>query len=152
MHDHQTLDQILTVDVLIDLQREKHLLIVFRIGARIDAGNRSHHDDISSLQQGVIGRHAQHIDLVIGHRIFLDVGIGLGHIGFRLIKIEVGNKVFHRILRKQCLKLRIQLTCQGLIVGKDQGWLIDLFNHIGDGEGLAGTGGTQKDLFVLASF
>ena len=49
---------------------------------------------------------AQLFDFVIDGAVLFDVGVGVGDIGFRLVIVVVGHKIFHRIVREKCLKLR----------------------------------------------
>ncbi len=90
------------------------------------------------------------IDLVINGGILGNVGIGGGHISFRLIIIIIGDKIFHCVLRKKFFKLPIQLGRQGLVMGDHQGRLIQLLDHIGHGKGLTGPGNSKQGLTLIA--
>ena len=50
------------------------------------------------------------------------------------------------IIREQFLELRIQLSCQGLIMYKNQSWLINFGYYIRYGKCLTGTSCTQQYL------
>ena len=56
-------------------------------------------------------------------------------IGLRLVIIIVGDKIFHGIVREKLLKLTVELTGQGLVVGRWLGRLIDLGNDLTHGIG-----------------
>ena len=80
---------------------------------------------------------AQLFDFVVDGAVLFDVGVGVGDIGFRLVIVVVGHKVFHRIVRKKCLELRTQLCCQRLVVRQHQRRAIDLLDDVCHGEGFA---------------
>jgi hypothetical protein len=61
----------------------------------------------------------------------------LGHVGFRLIVIVIGDEVLHCVLREEVPELAIELGGQGFVVGNDQGGKIEIFDDPGHGECLA---------------
>jgi hypothetical protein len=91
------------------------------------------------------------IDFFIDLGVLLDIGIGGGNISFGLIIVVITDEEFDSILRKELFELAIKLGGQSLIMRDDQRGFLDPLNHIGHGEGLSGTGHTQKDL-VLGPF
>ncbi len=70
-------------------------------------------------------------------------------IGFRLIIIEITDKVFHRIIGKKLFKLPIELCSQRFVVGNDQGRLFHPLNQVGHGKGFTAPGNAQKGLELL---
>ena len=62
---------------------------------------------------------AKLVNLIIDRAVLLDIGIAGGNIGLRLVIIIVGDKVFYGIVREKLLKLTVELTGQGLVVGDD---------------------------------
>ena len=93
---------------------------------------------------------AQFIDFIVDGRIFLDIRIRRGNIGFRLIEVIIADKVADFIIGKEGFKFAAQLGCQGLVVSDDQGRFLDGFDELGHGEGLPGTGSPDEDLGPLA--
>ena len=91
----------------------------------------------------------QLVDFLIDGRILLDEGIRTRHVGFRLIVIVIGYKVFDGVVGKQFLEFTIQLRSQGLVVSQYQGWPLHLCHHVGHGEGFAGTGHAQQYLMGI---
>ena len=73
---------------------------------------------------------AKLVNLIIDRAVLLDIGIARRNIGLRLVVIIVGDKIFHGIVREKLLKLTVKLTGQGLVVGDDQGWLVDFGNDL----------------------
>ena len=72
----------------------------------------------------------------------------MGNVGFRLIVVVVGHKVFHGIVREKFLELRAQLGSQRLVMGQHQSGTLDGLNHLGHGIGLAAARNAQKHLFL----
>ena len=89
---------------------------------------------------------AQFIDLIVDGRIFFDIGIRSRYISFRLVKIVVGNEIFHCIVREEFLEFTAQLGSQRLVMGDDQGGFLHLLDHLGNGIGLARPRSPQQDL------
>ena len=54
-----------------------------------------------------------------------------------MVVVVVGNKIFHCILREELLKLAVELGGQRLVVGDDEGRLLQLLDYIGHGKCLA---------------
>ena len=52
----------------------------------------------------------------------------------------IGHKVLNRILREELLHFRVKLARQGLVMGNDQGGLVQRLDDIGHGKSLTGTG------------
>ena len=80
--------------------------------------------------------------------IFLDVGIGLGDVGLRLVVIVVTDKILHRIIGKQPFHLPVELCRKGFVGSNDQGRPLDLGNHLGNGKSLSGSGDPEKNLLI----
>ena len=83
---------------------------------------------------------AHSVDLFIDLRIFFNVGVGARHIGFRLVVIIIGYEILHCVFGEEAFHLPIKLRSQRFIRRQDQRWALHGFNHLGHGEGLAGTG------------
>ena len=60
---------------------------------------------------------AQAVDFFIDGRIFFDISVGMGNIGFRLVVIVVRNEVLHRIVGEKLPEFTAQLGRQRLIMG-----------------------------------
>ena len=93
---------------------------------------------------------AKLIDLIIDRGILLDIGIGRGNIGFRLIIIVIADEVPHIILGKESLELAGQLGCQRLVMGNDECRLLHLLDHLRNRIGLAGSRCAQQHLRFLS--
>ena len=147
----QPAHQILAVDDVTDPDGKEHVAILIRIAGAVDAGDRSDDDRVPPFQDGVDRCHPEHIQLDVGRRDSRALRIGLRQICLWLIIIEIGDKIFHAVVREELLEFRIQLAGERLIVRKDQRRLVHLRDHIGDRKGLAGTGGAKQHLFLLAA-
>ena len=70
----------------------------------------------------------------------------MSNIGLGLVVIVIGDKIFHRIFRKEFPELTAQLGRQCLVMGQHQGRPVQLGNHRRHGKGFSGPGYTQKGL------
>jgi len=127
-------------------QVQHHLEVGFGITEAINGRYRGHHNHIPALHQGLGGRQAHLLDMLVNGRVLLDKGIGRRHIGLGLVVVVVGNEVLHGIVREEILELAIQLGCQGFIVSQHNRRALDALNHIGNGEGLTRACHTQQGL------
>ena len=135
----QTAQQLALVEFIATVDVQHHLQIGFRTAQTINARHRSHDDRVLALQQR-LGRRQSHLfDVVVDRRVFLDKGIGGGHVGFRLVVVVVRDEVFHRIVREERLELAVQLRGQGFVRRQHQRRSIDMGDHVGNAERLART-------------
>ena len=81
-------------------------------------------------------RQTEPLDLLVNRRILLDVGIGTGDAGFRLVVIEVADEILDRVTREELFELRVKLRCEGLVVRDDQRGAVQFADHIRHREGL----------------
>src|SRR5215471_214898 len=91
------------------------------------------------------------IDVLVDGCIFFNVGIRSWDIGFWLIVIVVADKILHRIVRKELRKFAVELRCQRLVRGEDQGRLLHPRNHRGHGVRLPRPGYPEESLVLDAA-
>ena len=92
----------------------------------------------------------QLFDLVVDGAVLLDVGIGGGDVGFRLVVVVVADKVLHRVFREKLLELAAQLGRQRFVVGQYQGGAVQPLDDIGHGKGFAAAGHALQRLHPVA--
>ena len=61
------------------------------------------------------------VDLLVDRRFFLDKRIGARHIGFGLVVVVIGDKIFHRVVGEEALELAIELRRQRLVRRQNNG-------------------------------
>ena len=149
---HQAGDEGIHGHMLPHFHRDDHAGVEFGGAQAVDAGNRSHDDHIAPCQQGMGRGMAQFVDIVVDGRIFLDVGVRGGHIGFRLVVVVITDEILHSVLREKFAELVVELGGQRLVGGQHQRRASAAGNDIGHGEGLAGAGHAQQDLFRNTGF
>ena len=149
---HQLADQLVPVFCHALPQRDDHVAVIDGVAQGVDAGDGGNDDDIPALRKGGGGGMAQLFYLLIDGAVLLNVGIGGGDVGFRLVVVVVAHKVFHRILREELLELAAQLRRQRFIVGKYQRGPVDALDDIGHGEGFAAAGHALQRLHPVAGF
>ncbi len=115
----------------------------------VDARHRGDDDHIVPLQDRPRRRMAHAVDLLIDGAVLLDIGVGAGDIGFRLVIVVIADEILDRVLRKELLELGIELGRQGLVGGQDQGRALGAGDHLGHGEGLARAGDAKQHLVAL---
>ncbi len=125
---HQLAQDLLTRFLHTRPQRKHLVLVVERAAQAVNAGHRGHDNDIPALRQRRRRRVAQLFDLIVDVRIFFDIGIGRRYIGLRLIIVVVADKILHRVLREELLKLAVKLRRQRLIMGNHQRRLLHLLD------------------------
>ena len=91
------------------------------------------------------------IDVLVDRRIFFNVGIRGWDVGFWLIVVVVADKILHRIVRKEARKFAVELRCQRLVRGEDQGRLLHPRDHRGHGIRLARPGHPEEGLMLDAT-
>ncbi len=101
LHFNQAPQDLIALDVLPFFQKEKHPVIGFRRTQTVDARNAGDDDAILALKQRPRCGVAQPVDLIVDQRILFDVGVRGRDVGFRLIVIVVGHKIFDRIFGKE---------------------------------------------------
>ena len=94
----------------------------------------------------------QAIDLSVNLCLLLDVGIRVRDVRLWLVVVVVGDKVMHRVLRKEFAILLCELGSERFVMRKHQGWLIEICDDVCRGEGLARTRNAEQRLMLKAVF
>ena len=128
------------------LQVEEHAVVGLGGAQTVDAGHRGHDDHVLAVEQRAGGGVAHPVNGFVDGGVFLDIEIGLGDVGLRLIVIVVADEILHRVVREELLELAVELGRQRLVGGQDQGGQVELGHDVGDGKGLAGPGDPQEHL------
>src|SRR6056297_83521 len=124
-----------------------------RVSDTVQARNGGYHKYIpSSRQEGRSRAQTQFFNILVYGEVFFNVKSAGGNIGFGLIIIVVGHKVFYRVVWEKLLEFRIQLRCQGFVVGQDQGRLLNRFHYIGHGKRFARPGYSEQCLVLGFGF
>ena len=146
----QPVDECLAADFGARPQRDHHFLIVDRVAERIDARHRRDDDHIPPLGKRRGRRMAQAVDLIVDRGVLFNIGIGRGDVCLGLIIVVIGDKVFHRIVRKKLAQLGAELCGKGFVMGEHQRRPLGLLDDVGHGEGLARTGHAHQGLLGQA--
>ncbi|MCY1520831.1 hypothetical protein D9M68_556230 [compost metagenome] len=81
---------------------------IFGVAHTVNTGNGRNHNNIAAARHQCGGSaKAQLFDLFINAEVFLDIGVGDRHIGFRLIIIVIRDKIVNRIFGKELLKFAV---------------------------------------------
>ena len=147
---HQLSHDLLPAHLHAGPQGQRQVQILLRIPESVDTAHRRHDDHVLSLVQGAGGGVAEPVDLLVDGGGLLDIGVAGGDVGLRLVIIIIGNEVLHRRVGEEPLELGAELGRQGLVVGQHQRGLLDLFDDLGHGVGLAGARDAQQHLELVA--
>ena len=143
---HQTAEQLPPVHGHAGAEGDHHFGEVLRLAQTVDTAHRGYHDHVPPLQQGAGGAQPQAVDLLVGGGVLLDVGVGVGNVGLRLVLVVIGDEVLYRVVGEKLLELLAQLGGQGFVVGQYQGRPLNGLDDLGHGVGLTGTGDAQQHL------
>ena len=146
MDPHQGGDDFIAALACSRAKREHLPAILLRRAETVNAGNAGNNDDIAALQKSAGGRMSEFVDLVVNGRIFFNVGIALREVCFGLIIIIVADEILHRVTGKEFFELAAELGRQDFVGRDHQRRQLDLFDHLGRGIGLTGTGHPEQGL------
>ena len=124
--------------------------VSFRGGQAVNAGDGRHHNHVPARHQGIHGVQAQAVQLVIDGGILLDISVGTGDVRLRLVIVEIGNVVIHRVIREKAFQLRVKLRGERLVVGNHQRGPVHPGDQIRHRERLAAPGHPQQALVLVA--
>ena len=148
LNGHQLFNQRVPAPLHTGAQRDHHIPVINGVADRINAGHGGHNDHIPPLGQCRRGAVAQLVDLVVNSRVLFNISVRCGHVSLRLIVVVVGNKILHRIFRKEFPKLAAKLGSQGLVMRQHQSGSVHPLNNIGHGKGFAGAGDPHQGLLL----
>ena len=92
------------------------------------------------------------LNTFVDAQLFVNVQVSFGKVGFRLVVIVVGDKIFHGIVGKVAHHFLMQLTSKRLVVAHDEGRDVELLNDVRHRKRLAATGHAKQDTPFLAIF
>ncbi len=112
----------------------------------VDAGNGGHDDYVVPLHEAEGRREAEPVDFLIDGCVFFNIQVPRRNIGFRLVVVVVRYKVFNGVVREESLELTVELGGECLVMTDDEGGPLYLFDDLGHGKGLSGTGNPAERL------
>ena len=94
---------------------------------------------------------AELLHLLVDRGILLDIGIGLRHIGLRLVVVVVGDEVDDGVVREELLHLACHLRRKRLVRLHDERGLVHGLDRLCHRERLARSRDAQKRLIAKAA-
>ena len=165
-HTERSARQVVIVSIVLDIDErmdevvalERNLLIDVRSEARIvlgrtdavDARYRRDDDHIASRKKRRRRLMAQHFDFLVNGGVLFDIRIALRNIGFRLVIVVVAYKINHGVMREKLFELARELGSKRFVGSHNERRLFECLDGLCHGEGLAGTGDSQKNLIAVA--
>ena len=150
LYVHEAAYDALHGHVLPLFHRDDEAGIVLRRAEAVDAGHRSHDDDVAPREQGMGGGMAQLIDIVVDGGVLLDIGVGGRNVGFGLVIVVIADEVFHRTVREKGPQLAAQLGGERLVMSEYERGPVRARYDVCHSEGLARTRNTEQDLIAYA--
>ena len=98
LHGHQVPHQAAAGAAFSHLEGGDEGVVLLRVSQAVDAGDGGDDEDVAAGQQGPGGGVAELVDLLVDVGVLLDVGVGLGDVGLRLIVVVVGDEVLHGVV------------------------------------------------------
>ena len=146
---HQIGDELALVDALALLEGERHRRIGLDRADAVDARHRRHDDDVVALEQGARRAVAHAVDLLVDRGFLLDIGVGARHVGLGLVVVVIADEIFDRVVREEALELAVELGRQRLVGREHERRPLGRLDHLGHGEGLAGSGDAEQHLGAI---
>ena len=106
--------------------------------------------DIVAFQQRARRRMAHAVDLLVDHRVFFDIGVGLRDIGFGLVIIVIADEIFDGVIGEKRFHFPIQLRRQCFVGRENQRGSLQSLDHMRDGKSLARTRDAEQNLIAFA--
>ena len=142
---------LVAVDLLALLERQHQTVVRLRRAEAVDTGDAGDDQHVTALEERPGGREPQPIDLFVDDRLLLDVRVGGGHVGFRLVVVVVADEELDGILREEAPELLVQLRRERLVVHHHQRRPVDGGQRLRHGERLARASDAQQDLRLVAA-
>ncbi len=146
LHFGQALDDGALTEGFALAHMQNHAVVIHRVANAVNRRHRGHNHAILPLQNGLGGRQAHLLDLLVDTGILLDVHIPRRDVGFRLVVVVVGHEILHGIFREEFAHLGIQLRRQGFVGSHHHGRATGAGDDIGHGVSLAGASHAQQRL------
>ena len=134
------------IDDLAPDQVQDHPVVRDRVPEAVDRGHGGDDDAVAVLQQRLRRREPHLFDVVVDRGVLLDVGVGRGDVGFRLVVVVVGDEVLDGVVREELAHLPVELRGQGLVGGEHQRRPAHLLDDLRHREGLSGAGDPEQRL------
>ena len=101
-------------------QEQQHAVIGFGRAQAIDAAHGGDDHAIAPLEQRPGGREPQLVQFVVDGGFLFDIDVGGGNVGFRLIIVVIGDKIFDRVVGEELFEFVVKLRRQGFVMGQHQ--------------------------------
>ena len=134
------------IDDLAPDQVQDHPVVRDRIPEAVDRGHGGDDDAVAVLQQRLRRREPHLLDVVVDRGVLLDVGVGRGDVGFRLVVVVVGDEVLDGVVREELAHLPVELRGQGLVRSEHQGRPPCPLDDLRHRERLSGAGDPEQRL------
>ena len=126
------------------------MLILGRVADTVNGGHGGDDNHVVARHQVFGGGKAHLFDVFVDRAVFFNEQVAAGHIGFGLVIVVVGNKIFHRVFGEKFAHFGIELGGKGFVVRHDDGGAAALGDDVRHGVGFARTGYAEQGLIGQA--
>ncbi len=147
----EPVEELLARQVLAGLYLDGEIAVFGGLPQAVDATDGRHHDDVLARDEGVRGRQAVALDLLVDRRVLLDVGIRLGNVRLGLVVVVVRDEVVYGVLGEKLLQFREELGGERLVVGQDERGTVPPGDEVRERERLAAPRHALEDEAVVAA-
>src|SRR6202011_1509535 len=105
LHADQPAQQRVPLDGVTQLDLEHPVHVFLRRAQAVNAGNGGNDDGVPPGEQGISGRVPEPLHLGVYRGVFLDVGVGLRDVRFRLVIVVVGDEILDRVVGQHLAQL-----------------------------------------------
>ena len=125
--------------------------VLGRRAEAVDAGDGGHDEHVPPRHQRARRGVAELVYLVVDVSFLLDVRVGRGDVGLRLVVVVVGDEVLDGVLREEIAELLRELGRKRLVGCDDERRLLYGLDGLRHRVGLAGAGDAEEGLMAHAA-
>ena len=134
-----------------DFNVNAHIAVQVRHSQSVNARNGRNDDNVAPFHKTVRRGKTQFVDFLVDCRVFFDVEVPRRNVGFRLVIIIVGNKIFDGVVREKSLKLAVELGGKRFVVADDERRTLYALNDFCHRKRFSASGNAFERLVAVAA-
>ena len=139
------------VEFFPDFNVNAHIAVQIRHSQSVNARNGRNDDNVAPFHKTVRRGKAQFVYFLIDCRVLFDVEVARRNVGFRLVIIVVGNKIFDGVVREKSLELAVELGGKRFVVAYDERRTLHTFNDFCHRKRFSASGNAFERLVAVAA-
>ena len=86
----------------------------------VDAADRADDNHVATpAEECRGGAETEFVEVVVDGKVFFDVGVGGGDVGFGLVVVVVGDEILHGVVGEELLEFAVELRGEGFVMAED---------------------------------